>query len=325
MTLTPLPLPLLPGRWCAVNKSVQAHLCLFIHVSRDPRKPNRCVNDPIQLPKEEDMKLKRNPGFEGIAIPIAATGPVSNDEIHLSDSDMQRFKGIYDLHKRLQAVFKDRLGAPILVGAEIRMALMHDSALGNYTADQFSAHLLLTAEQLRNNALLPAPLSHGKALKHVVIGKLLETLSYGFSKSGTSLIICSNGGDTEAPILEPTAFVQPDRADDLQMTGSFEITGVRRSWKGGSLGLYLGENVLLVELPIDDTKWGWEAVHDVLEERNYLIGTLVRDSKSSPWRPNASARINRQEVMKKFETVTAAQPDRDSENAQAQESNATRF
>ena len=252
------------------------------------------------------MKVKPNDTFEGIAIPIAAAGRTGNQEVQLSDSDMQKFQGVYGLYKALQGVFKDRLGNPLLAGSEIRMELKADPSLADYTADRFSEQLEVTADQLKKNSARQDPLPHSKALSHVAAGKLLETVSSVHRKSGTSLVVCSGENRREAPVLDPTAFVQPERPDDLRMTGTFEISGVRRCWKGGSLGLYVSENGLLVELPVDDAKWRWEEVNDVLEQPTYLVGTLLRDSKSSPWRPEAGARLERQSVMGEIEAIAVA-------------------
>lgn len=244
------------------------------------------------------MKLKPTEDLESIAIPIADAVPVGKQGIPLSDSDMHKFQGIYGLHKGLQGVFGDRLGTPVLVGAEIRMSLLPDPSLANYTAGQFLAQLEVTAAQLKKNAERTEPLPHSKALTQVAMGKFLETVSSVHRKSGTSLVVCSGGERNDAPVLEPTAFVQPNRPDDLQMTSTFEITGIHRCWKGGPFGLYVGENGLLVELPADNANWTWEQIHDVLEQPTSLVGTLVRGTKSSPWRPAAGARLERQSVMK---------------------------
>lgn len=252
------------------------------------------------------MKSNRKSGFEGIILPLAAGGSTGGPETPLSDSDLQKLQGIYGLYKELRAVLEDRLGDPMLLGSEIRMALNPDPSLANYTADQLFAQLELTAAQLKKNAARTAPLPYGKALTHASIGKLLETLSSSHRKSGTSLVVCSGDNRFEAPILESSAFIQPGRPEDLRMTGTFEITGVRRSWKGGPLGLYIGENVLLLELPTDDARWDWKAVHDVLEQPTHLVGTVVRESKSSPWRPDAGARLERQGLIKETSTPEAA-------------------
>ena len=251
------------------------------------------------------MKLKPTEDLESIAIPIAGAMAADKQGIPLSDSDMQKFQGVYGLHKALQGVFGDRLGSPVLVGGEIRMALMPDSSLANYTAGQFSAQLELTADQLKKNAASTDLLPHSKALTHVAFGKLLETISSVHRKSGTSLVVCFGGERYDAPVLEPTAFVQPNRPDDLRMTSTFDITGIHRGWKGGPFGLYVGENRLLVELPTDNAKWLWEKIHDVLEEPTYLVGTLVRETKASPWQPDAGARLEGQSVMKEMKTVAA--------------------
>lgn len=252
------------------------------------------------------MKLKPTEDLESIVLPIAAAMRAGKQGIPLSDSDMQKFQGVYALHKSLQGVFGDRLGSPVLVGGEIRMALMPDPSLANYTAGQFSAQLELTADQLKTNAASTDLLPHSKALTHVAFGKLLETISSVHRKSGTSLVVCFGGERYDAPVLEPTAFVEPNRPDELRMTSTFEITGIYRCWKGGPLGLYVGENRLLIELPADNANWHWGKIHDVLEQPTYLLGTLVRETKSSPWRPEAGARLERQEVMKQVMKIADA-------------------
>ena len=251
------------------------------------------------------MKRKPTEDLESIVIPIVDAVPAGKQGIPLSDSDIQKFQGIYGLHKGLQGMFGDRLGTPVLVGAEIRMSLLPDPSLANYTAGQFLAQLEVTAEQLKKNAARTEPLPHSKALTHVAAGKFLETVACVHRKSGTHLVVCFGGERYDAPVLEPTAFVEPNRPDELRMTSTFEITGIYRCWKGGPLGLYVGENRLLIELPADNANWHWGKIHDVLEQPTYLLGTLVRETKSSPWRPEAGARLERQSIMQEMKAVAA--------------------
>lgn len=243
------------------------------------------------------MKKEFKTQQDCIVLAITQNAPTESGEIPLSDSDMNQLHGVIPIYKSLHCVFKDRLGQPVLVGGEIRIALLADASLACYSTEQFLTQIELTATELRRNSNREKPLPHSKALKHVAFGKLLESVSTAQRKHGTALGICSDGKQYECPILEPGAFVQPDRPDELRMTGSFEITGVRRRWSGGPLGLYVGDNGLLVELPGDDPAWGWNMVHDALEQPTYFVGSLVRETKSSPWRPDTGARLERQNVV----------------------------
>lgn len=235
--------------------------------------------------------------FEGLMFAIAEQEPKENGEIPLSDTDMDQLHGVNTIYKALSCVFKDRLTQPVLVGASIRIAILPDAGTGGYSMDQFLAQAELTATQLRKNADRNPPLPHSKALKHVGFGKFMESVSTANRKHGTRLVICQGNQHSDFPILPPGAFVQPDRLDELRLTGSFEVVGVRRRWNEGSLGLYVGDNALLVELPGDNPAWCWEMVHDALEQPTYFVGSLVRETKSSPWRPDAGAKLERQTVM----------------------------
>lgn len=241
-------------------------------------------------------KVKKTP-FEGLMFTIAQQDPKENGEIPLSDADMDQLHGVNTIYKALSCVFKDRIAQPVLLGATIRIAVLADTSMAGYSMDQFLSQAELTAAQLRKNADRSPPLPHSRALKHVALGKLLESVSTAHRKHGTTLVICRDDLQSECPILPPGAFVQPDRPDELRLTGSFEIIGVRRRWSGGSLGLYVGDNGLLVELPGDNPEWSWDKVHDALEQPTYFVGSLIRDTKSSPWRPDAGARLERQTVM----------------------------
>jgi hypothetical protein len=252
------------------------------------------------------MKVKMKPSFEGMMFAIARQDPTENGEIPLSDSDMNQLHGVNTVYKALSCVFKDRLAQPVLVGASIRIALLADASMAGYSMEQFLAQAELTAAQLQKNADRNRPLPHSRALKHVAFGKLLESVSTAYRKHGTKLTVCREEGLSECPILAPGAFVQPDRPDELKLTGSFEIIGVRRRWSGGALGLYVGDNGLLVELPGDDPNWGWDKVHDALEQPTYFVGSLVRETKSSPWRPDAGAKLERQTVMHGFSLAVAS-------------------
>jgi F420-0:gamma-glutamyl ligase len=63
---------------------------------------------------------------------------------------------------------------------------------------------------------------------------------------------------------------------------------------------------LLLQLPPDDPDWSWDAIRDALEQPTYLVGTLVRDSKSSPWRPDEGAGLVRQAVLDGMASTKAA-------------------
>lgn len=242
------------------------------------------------------MKKEVNQPFEGMMF-VVAKAPARDGETPLSDSDLNQLQGVNPIYKSLQAVFKDRLAQPVLVATCIRITLLCDASMAGYSMSFFLAQLEVTAAQLKKNADRSRPLPHSKALTHVAFGKLLEAVSTAYRKHGTSLLICSDGKAFECPILEPGAFVQPERPDELRMTGSFEITGVRRRWSGGSLGLYVGDNGLLVELPGDNPEWAWDKVHDALEQPTYFVGSLVRETKASPWQPDAGAKLERQTIM----------------------------
>lgn len=243
------------------------------------------------------MSRESNSSFDGIVLAITQHTPTDSGEIPLSDSDMNQLHGVNKIYRGLLSIFRNRLGQPLLVGGEIRIALLPDSSLASNSTGQLLTQIERTATELRTNASREQPLPHSKALKHVAFGKFLECVSTANRKHGTILDICNDGNRFECPILEPGDFVQPDRPDELRMTGSFEITGVHRRWSGGPLGLYVGDNRLLVELPGDSPDWGWDKVQDVLQQPTYLIGSLVRETKSSPWMPLSGAKLERQTVM----------------------------
>lgn len=246
------------------------------------------------------MKKEVKSQTDRIVIPVAQQEPTESGEIPLSEADMNQLHGVKPIYRSLLCVFKDRLGQPVLVGGEIRIALKADSSLACYSTEQFITQIEVTASELQRNSNRDQPLPHSQALKHVALGKFLESVSAAQRKHGTTLQICCDGEDYECPTLEPGTFVQPDRPDELRMTGSFDITGVHRQWSGGPSGLYVGDNRLLVELPTDDPSWTWAKVRDVLEQPTYLVGSLVRATKSSAWRPDAGARLERQEVVPGF-------------------------
>jgi hypothetical protein len=251
------------------------------------------------------MSRKHNKIYEGIAIPLATGASAEDAFVKLSESDISRFKGVVPIYRSLRRMLKARLGDPILVDGEIRMGL-HSADIISYTAGQFLAELTVTADQLRKNGQRQAPWPHSKALTHVAIGEVLESVASEYRRAGTTVLVCTEEGTAQVPILEPEDFIQPARPDELRMTGNHEVTGLQRRWCGGPHGVYVGENSLLLQLPPDDPDWSWDAIRDALEQPTYLVGTLVRDSKSTPWRPDEGARLVRQAVLDGMESTKAA-------------------
>ena len=252
------------------------------------------------------MKIERNESFTGLYIPLAAHRATIAEAVELTERDMSGLEGVSPLYRTMRTMFKNKLGNPRLVGPEIRMTLLVHEGEISYTAAQVLDDLLLTAAQVQANAKLEQPLPLSQVVGHLGMCKVLNALSAANRKSGTRLFVRTDGGDTEAPILDPGDFVEPVREDVLSQTGTFRITGLFRDAESRQYGLLLTRSRVLVLLPLDDPRWSWDRIKDVLDMPSHLVGTIVREGKSSEWMPERDARIEGQRELEGMLQVETA-------------------
>ncbi len=252
------------------------------------------------------MNTERNESFAGMCIPLAAHRATSAEAVELTEKDMSGLEGVSPLYRAMRTTFKNKLGNPHLVGPEIRMALLANEGEIAYTAAQVLDDLLLTAAQVQANAKLEQPLPLSRVVSHMGMCKVLNALSAANRKSGTRLFVRTDDGDNEAPILDPAEFVEPVREDLLSQTGTFRITGLFRDDESRQYGLLLTRSRVLVLLPLDDPRWSWERIKDVLDMPSHLVGTIARGGKSSEWMPECDARIEGQRELEGMLQVETA-------------------
>lgn len=253
------------------------------------------------------MTTKRNEVFTGLSLPLAANRAASGKAaVELTDKDISGMEGINPLYRAMRTTFKDKLGKPHLVGAEVRIALVAKEGEMPYSASQLLEDLLLTAEQLEANAQLEQPLPISQVLSHQGLGNVLNSLSSANRKSGTRLIICTEDGDAEAPVLDASDFIEPARDDVHRQTGSFRITGLYRDDESGEYGFLVMRSRVPVQLPHHDPRWSWPAIKNALDLPTFLVGTIARSGKSSDWMVVEGARLECQEEFKEMRNVETA-------------------
>lgn len=251
------------------------------------------------------MNIERNDSFTGLCIPLAAHRATSAEAVELTEKDMSGLEGVSPLYRAMRTTFKNKLGNPHLVGPEIRMALLSDEGGIPYTAAQVLDDLLLTAAQVQANAKLEQPLPLSRVASHMGMCKVLNALSAANRKSGTRLLVRTDDGCAEAPILEPGDFVEPVREDVLSQTGTFKITGLFRDAESRQFGLLLTRSRVLVLLPLEDPLWNWGNIKNSLDEPSHLVGTIIRTCKSSDWMPASDARVESQQELEGIQVETA--------------------
>lgn len=244
--------------------------------------------------------------FIGFSLPLTTDAADSGGPVKLSEDDMSKLEGINPLYRAMRATFKDSLGSPTLVGAEIRLALQAEEGAIAYSASQLLADLILTAEQLTANAARAQPLAHAQILSHTGMGKVLEALCTAHRKGSTRLVVCTEEGKADAPVLNPGDFIQPLREDQQSQTSTFRITGLYKDDATGDYGFFLTSSLVLVHLPKDHPSWTWNKIQNALVRPTYLIGTIARAGKTSTWMPQADARLDWQEVFPQFQEVETA-------------------
>jgi hypothetical protein len=252
------------------------------------------------------MSSTRNKVFTGLSLPLATHRAADGEVVELSDNDISGLEGVNPLYRAMRSAFKEKLGKPYLVGAEIHMALLTKEGEIAYTASQVLEDLLVTAAQLQKNAKLEQPLPLGKVVSHMGLCKVLLALSTAHRKSGTRLVICTEEGDSEAPILDADDFIEPVRDDLQNQTGTFRITGLYRDDQTHQCGFLLTRSRVLVLLPQDDPRWSWDRIKSALDVPTNLVGTIARANKSSDWMPEPGARLEGQKDFEEMRHVAAA-------------------
>ena len=212
----------------------------------------------------------------------------------MSVDDIAGFPGVVQIYRALRKAHGDQLGPPLLVGGEIRLGLCPSADLAPRSAEAIHASFICTAQELERNANREQPLPLGKVLSDAAAAKVLDAVSTATRKAGTQLFLRTEDSEFVVPTLAPEHFLEARQDEQVQRTDTFQVVGLRRGWRCEPHGLWVGENALPVVLPANDPRWAWEQIHDVLEQPTFLVGTLVRESRSSPWMPGEPSRLERQ-------------------------------
>lgn len=209
--------------------------------------------------------------------------------IPLSDADLKRFNGAEPIYSALKKALGNRLAQPILIGATIKMAVLSDDkGIFPQTLADLHDELERTAKQLLDNANSKAPRPHSVAIKNVALVPVLQAVSRTNRAFGLNMLIVSDDEPKFVPVLNPLDFSEPDRGDELRKPGAFLIRGlIRNNVRGHEL--IVTDNELRVRLPVEDPRWMWERIHNVLEETTLLEATLARESKAHCWTIDESA------------------------------------
>jgi len=231
---------------------------------------------------------------EYFAIPLSSAATHDGGVVPLSVDDISGFPGVVQIFRALRAAHGKLLAPPVLVGGEIRLGLCPSADLAPRSAESIHTSFISTAQELRRNADREQPLPLSKVLSNAAAAKVLEAVSNASRKAGTQLFLRTKDSEFFVPPLAPEHFLQARQADHIHRTGTFQVIGLRRGWRCEPHGLWVGENALPVALPANDPRWAWEQIHDVLEQPTFLVGTLVRESRSSPWMLGDPSRLERQ-------------------------------
>lgn len=231
---------------------------------------------------------------EYFAIPLSSTVAPHGEAVPLSVDDIAGFPGVVQIYRALRKAHGDQLGPPLLVGGEIRLGLCPSADLAPRSAEAIHASFICTAQELERNANREQPLPLGKVLSDAAAAKVLDAVSTATRKAGTQLFLRTEDSEFVVPTLAPEHFLEARQDEQVQRTDTFQVVGLRRGWRCEPHGLWVGENALPVVLPANDPRWSWEQIHDVLEQPTFLVGTLVRESRSSPWMPGEPSRLERQ-------------------------------
>ena len=185
----------------------------------------------------------------------------------------------------------------------MRLEIRPDEKDLGYNLAELVDDLRNTATELQANANRETPLPHSKAVKRPVLVRILESSSTAHHVDNLTARAEINDERHALPILDPGDFVQPEIRGELQRTGTFLVTGLRRNDTKGN-GLYITENELPVCMPSGVSCWTWQKIRRVLDCETFLVGTITRESKSHPWMPASDARLESQEEFCEFDQQT---------------------
>lgn len=151
--------------------------------------------------------------------------------------------------------------------------------------DIYEPFLQAEAELITNSKLSP-PARYKSATKHPSHAEVLKVLAY----SDCRAILCSGQELVAIPKLKPECFTGGQDNAKLEMEGPFPVVGIRRDDNAGHC-LLVGRNDTRVRLPDHNPCFSWEAIHNLLELRHELTGSIARKTKADDWMPTANAKI----------------------------------
>lgn len=215
----------------------------------------------------------------------------------LSEAALKRFSGVYALYQALRQVFGDRLSAAVLDGAVVRIDVQPDEHDGiRYDLHSFVDDAEATAGDLHRNANLARPLPFAAAVKRPALVGVLQAASRAHHAYGLDVVMTIAGTVRPLPIPPPADFTQPDQDRELRRPGSFVVKGLVRDDRRGHQ-LLVTDNELRVLLPIEESRWAWQAIRHILDDQATLVGTLLRESKVHAWTVDAATRLEVQQDM----------------------------
>jgi len=162
--------------------------------------------------------------------------------------------------------------------------------LAQISPEQILEDLRRTHDEIQRNALSPDPKPHTVAVTSYNLLPILHALKNGCTDANSPAVLSIDGSNHLLPIPTAADFTEPSPEDLHQKTGEFRIVGLRRDDANGHR-LLITRDDLIVHCPLNDPKWAWASIRDVLNCDAWLRGTIQRPGRGSPWRVCAETAI----------------------------------
>lgn len=156
---------------------------------------------------------------------VFADGARPGSPLTLDENAVGKLGETPRLCKALAESYGTRLGEPILWGGGIYMDICDDSDLLGFAAGMV-ADLILTAEQLKENAQRQPPQPLVQAVTHRHCVDLLRAVTHARQKCGLVVTVDTDGHVLDLPRLEPSDFSEPATAEDIGKRINLDVVGL---------------------------------------------------------------------------------------------------
>lgn len=216
-----------------------------------------------------------------------------------SPVDLTKLANVSRLVKQIRQAFAGRVayaGLSLWRGFELTVGETTDGTdLVGYTLPRYWRDAMEVADKLRQSGCDPGVdrSAYDRSAEQIVAQLRTVTLLH---QDGFEVRVVIDDEERVFPVVPLVQFSKPEERE-LSRQINLQVRGIDRDDDRGH-AFRLGDGSVTVHLlPLDDPRWAWPQIHDVLDYPTWFVGGVHREAGSSIWIPDADTKLIRQERL----------------------------